>query len=152
MIFFLVLFAHGIAQERKSTEEAAKEIVFTSLSKSLLIPGWGQLSEKRYIEGVIFFSAEVFSIYKIFSYNHKGNTYYSRYKQADNVADAVKFRELTEKYDKRRNIFMLVAASIWAINLIDIYVIVRNKEKRRLKLEINTNGKKGLAFTLNYSF
>ena len=152
MTFFLILLVHGIAQERKPTEEAEKEVVFTSLSKSLLIPGWGQLSEKRYIEGVIFFSAVIFSIYKIISYNNKGNTYYSKYEQADTVGDAVKFRELTEKYDKRRNIFMLVAVSIWAINLIDIYVIVRNKEKRRLKLEINTNGKKGLAFTLNYSF
>lgn len=152
MIFFLILLVDGIAQEREPTEEAEKEVVFTSLSKSLLIPGWGQLSEKRYIEGVIFLSAEIFNIYKIISYNHKGNTYYSKYEKADNIADAVKFRGLTEKYDKRRNIFILVAVSTWAINLIDIYVIVRNKEKRRLKLEINANGKKGLAFTLNYSF
>ena len=71
---------------------------------------WGlpQIAEKRYIEGVLFLSAEIFCFYKIFSYNHKGNSYYDKYKKADNVSDAVKYRGLTENYDTKRNKFLLV--------------------------------------------
>jgi hypothetical protein len=130
----------------------AKKI--SSLQKSLLIPGWGQLSEKRYSEGVLFLSVELFCIYKIFSYNHKGNDYYDLYKKADNVSDATEYRDLTEKYDTKRNRFILAAAGVWIVNLIDIYFIVKKKDKKdknlRLKFKLNEN--KNLAFTISYSF
>lgn len=135
-------------------EESPPENKFTSLHKSLLLPGWGQLAEKRYIEGVVFLSAEIFALYKVFSYNHKGNTAYAHYRDATSVADAVHHRQMTEDYDKKRNQYLLVAAGIWVINLIDIYLIMKNKEKKgknlRLKLESGKN--KSLAFTVSYRF
>ena len=70
-------------------EEPPPEKKFTSLHKSLLFPGWGQLAEKRYIEGVLFLSAEIFALYKVLTYNQKGNTAYAWYKDATSVADAV---------------------------------------------------------------
>ena len=94
------------------------------------------------------------SIYKIFSYNHKGNNYYDLYKKADNVTDAIKYRDLTEKYEKRRNSFILAAAGAWIINLIDIYIIVKRKDKkeRNLRLKFKLNENKDLAFTVTFSF
>lgn len=44
--------------------------------------------------------------------------------------DAVRFRQLTEKFDARRNQFLLAAAAVWAVNLVDIYLIVKNKGKK----------------------
>jgi hypothetical protein len=139
------------AEEEKRTSNSNK---ISSLQKSLLIPGWGQIVEKRYIEGVLFLSAEIFCIYKIFSYNHKGNDYYDLYKKADNVSDATQYRDLTEKYDKKRNRFILAAAGVWIVNLIDIYFIVKKKDKkeRNLRLKFNLNENKDLAFTISYSF
>ena len=124
----------------------------TSLQKSLLFPGWGQLAEKRYFEGIFFLGAEIFSLYQIFYNNHKGKLYYDNYIQADNVEDAVHYRELTEDYDRKRNIFILAAVGIWAVNLLDIYVIVKNKEKQKLKLQLQSVDHKGMALTLRYSF
>jgi hypothetical protein len=126
----------------------------SSLQKSLLIPGWGQIAEKRYIEGALFLSVEIFCFYKIFSYNHKGNDYYNLYKKADNVSDAIKYRDLAEKYDKRRNSFILAAAGAWIINLIDIYIIVKRKDKkeRNIRLNFKLNENKDLALTFTYSF
>ena len=125
---------------------------FTSLKKSLLFPGWGQFAEKRYIEGVLFFAAEVFCLYSIFSNNYKGNKNYALYKDATNVDDAVKFRDLTEKFDTRRNISILAAAGVWVVNLIDIYLIVKSKEKKQLKMKIEGGKNKILAFSVCYSF
>jgi len=154
---FLILLLISLpcfSQDKEKKEGISPEIKFTSLQKSLLIPGWGQMAEKRYIEGVLFLSAEIFCIYKIFSYNHKGNDYYDLYKKADNVSDVTEYRDLTEKYDTKRNRFILAAASVWIINLIDIYLIVKKKDKkeRNLRLKFKLNEHKDLAVTVNYSF
>ncbi|MBL7082590.1 MAG: hypothetical protein ISS41_03025 [Candidatus Aminicenantes bacterium] len=151
-IIFLCLPCFG--QEKKPKEQSKIESKFTSLQKSLLIPGWGQFAEKRYLEGALFLSAEIFCIYKIFLNNHKSNDYYDLYKTADNTTDAVNYRNLTEKYDIRRNKFLLAAAGIWIINLIDIYIIVKKKEKKsgNLKLKLEHNENKTLFFTISYSF
>ena len=152
LVFSILLFSSvpAWAQEAEP-KDPPKEIKFTSLHKSLLIPGWGQFAEKRYIEAALFLSAEVFVLYKVFDYNHKGNQYYDKYSEADNVDDAVKYRELTEKYDRRRNQYILVAIGVWALNLIDIYVIVKNKKKNNLRLTLESDVQK-LAFTLSYRF
>lgn len=152
IIIFLCISCFG--QDKKVKEEILPKSKFTSLQKSLLIPGWGQFAEKRYLEGALFLSAEIFCIYKIFSNNHKSNDYYDLYKTADNTTDAVDYRDLTEKYDIRRNKFLLAAAGIWIINLIDIYIIVKKKEKKsgNLKLKLEHNENKTLFFTISYSF
>jgi hypothetical protein len=152
LIFSTLLFSSlpAWAQEAEP-KDTPKETKFTSLHKSLLIPGWGQFAEKRYIEAALFLSAEIFALYKVFDANHKGNQYYDKYKEADNVDDALKYRELTEKYDTRRNQYILVAIGVWALNLIDIYFIVKNKKKTNLRLTLKSDVKK-LAFTLSYRF
>jgi len=125
---------------------------FNSLKKSLLIPGWGQLAEKRYLEGAVFLAADLFCLYEVFNFNRKGNRYYKKYKEAGTIDDAVAFRELTEKYDKRRNIYMLAAAGVWALNLLDIYIIVKGKQNKKLKLKLESGANKKLGFTLCFSF
>jgi hypothetical protein len=135
-------------------DENPEKPSFGSLQKSLLVPGWGQISEKRYVEGAIFLGGEIFCLAKIFSCNHKGNTYYDLYKAADNLEDTVKYRKLTEKYDASRNRYILAAFGVWAVNLADIYVIVRgrknNHKSLRFWLEYDTEPKAVLV--LSYRF
>jgi hypothetical protein len=152
LILLLSCVGYCFSPSKDSVEKAKSDKTFTSLKKSLLFPGWGQFAEKRYVEGVLFFAAEAFCLYNIFSYNHKGNKNYALYKDATNVDDAVKFRELTEKFDTKRNISILAAAGIWMINLIDIYLIVKSKEKKQLKMKIESGKNKILAFSVSYSF
>jgi len=111
-----------------------------SLEKSLLIPGWGQLSEKRYIEGVLFLAAEAFCLYGIFLNDHAGNRNYSLYKKAETMDDAVRFRQLAEKFDARRNRFLLAAAAVWAVNLVDITLIVKSKTQRDKSFSLRIQG------------
>ncbi len=154
ILILLLISLPCLCQDKENKEETPPEIKFTSLQKSLIIPGWGQIAEKRYIEGALFLSAEIFCIYKIFSYNHKGNDYYDLYKKAENVSDATQYRDLTEKYDTKRNRFILAAAGVWIINLIDTYFIVKKKDKkkRNLRLKFKLNENKDLAFTISYHF
>lgn len=153
-LILLLISLPCLSQNKESKKGISPEIKFTSLHKSLLLPGWGQIAEKRYIEGILFLSTEIFCFYKIFSYNHKGNDYYNLYKKAENVSDAIKYRDLTEKYDTKRNRFILAAAGVWVVNLIDIYFIVKKKDKkqRNLRLKFKLNENKDLAVTVTYSF
>lgn len=135
-------------------EDASKDRSFDALQKSLLMPGWGQFAEKKYLEGAAFLSAEIFCLYKIFENNHRGNENYILYKAAINIEDSVKYRDLTEKYDRKRNAFILAAVGIWAVNLIDIYVIVKNKKNKdkNFKIQLESGENKTLGVTLSYRF
>ena len=151
-LLYTVLIPCLAQQPENTSGQPDDKAAFTSLKKSLLVPGWGQFAEKHIIEGVLFLGAEVFSLYQIFRYNHKGNTYYSKYQVPTSVADALRYREKTEEFDKKRNIYILGAVAIWAVNLIDIYVIVKNKEKQKIKLQLQSVDKKSLVLSLHYSF
>jgi len=147
-------FGQTPAAPQNEPGTAPQPTEFTSLHKSLLLPGWGQFSEKHYVEGAIFASAAVFSLVQVLSFNRKGNRYYGKYQDAAAVEEVMLFRELTEKYDTRRNQYLLLTAGIWAVNLIDIYVIVKRKEKREkaLQLKLEHVGDKELAVSLGYRF
>jgi len=129
-IFIMLIFLGNIFSSEFSSEKDKKEKPkITSLEKSILIPGWGQLSEKHYFEGFIFLTLEAGAIAGIIINAKKANKYYRNYKDARTVPDAIKYRNLTEKYDIRRNKFILAAGAIWALNLLDMYLIYKKKNK-----------------------
>ena len=148
----LIFHTHNFAQETSSAPK--EEPRFGSLHKSLLIPGWGQLSEKKYFKGIAFLGAEIFCFASILHNNHKGNSAYQSYKDAINMEDAVHFRELTEKYDTKRNQFLVAAAAVWALNLIDIYFMVKKKQtkERNLTFRLKSASQKNLSLTISYRF
>ena len=154
LCFLAILFFSFSCFASEDSENASKDRLFNALQKSLLMPGWGQFAEKKYLEGAAFLSAEIFCLYKIFENNHKGNENYILYEAAINIDDAIKYRDLTEKYDRRRNVFILAAVGIWAVNLIDIYVIVKNKKnkEKNFKIQLESGENKTLGFTLTYRF
>ncbi len=154
LILLLFISLPCLSQDEENKKGTLPKKKLNSLQKSLLIPGWGQIAEKRYLEGILFLSVEVFCLYKVISYNHKGNDYYSLYKNADNVSNAIEYRDLTENYDTKRNRFILAAAGVWIINLIDIYFIIKKKDKkeRNLKIKLEHNENKDLALTVAFSF
>ncbi|MBN1271664.1 MAG: hypothetical protein JXB26_05280 [Candidatus Aminicenantes bacterium] len=126
----------------------------SSLQKSLLVPGWGQLAEKRIFEGVFFLGSEIFCFYKFFNQNHKGNYYYEKYKNAAGLEEAVRFRELTEKHDTLRNKFLLAAAGIWVLNLVDIFLIVKSREgdEKEFSIRFFHGGQKDISLRFSYRF
>lgn len=126
-----LLFFSSLGQAQDTSKDQQKERAFGPLHKSLLIPGWGQLDEKQYLKGIVFVSAEIFCLVNVFTNNHKGNKNYRLYQDAGNVDDAVYYRDLTEKFDRRRNAYILAAMGVWALNLVDIYFTVQNREKEK---------------------
>jgi hypothetical protein len=135
-------------------ENAAPAPKFGSLAKSLLVPGWGQIAEKRYLEGAVFLGAEIVCVIGILRNNRLGNESYDLYKTAASAEDAVRFRQATETADGRRNKFILAAAAVWTVNLLDIYFIVRNREagRRAVALRITHDAPRQIGLSLSCRF
>ena len=127
-----------------------------SLQKSLLLPGWGQASEKRYAEAFLLFAGEVVCLYGFFDQNHRGNNAYALYRAADNRDDAVLYRRRTEVFDTRRNRLLLAAAAVWVLNLADIYWIVSSRNKdpagKKISLRLDCGEGQSLAVALSYRY
>jgi len=154
LILTLVLISHTDNFAQETSPSAKEDRSFGSLHKSLLFPGWGQLSEKKYFKGFVFLGAEIFCFASILHNNNRGNKAYQSYKDALNMEDVVHYRKLTEKYDTIRNQYFVAAAAVWALNLIDIYFIVKKKQtkERNLTFRLDSVSQKNLSLTISYRF
>jgi len=135
LIFVVIAAIPGFAAAQEtappssSPSTAIETLSLGPLAKSLILPGWGQFSEGRVLEGAFFLAGEAFCLIQVLLDNHRGNENYSLYQASMSPADAVRYRGLTERYDRRRNQFLLAGAAVWALNLLDIYLIVQNKDR-----------------------
>jgi hypothetical protein len=114
---------------------------FGPLEKSLLIPGWGQISKGRWLEGALFLGLEAFCLLSALHENRLGNEAYRLYQAASTTEDAVLYRSDTESRDARRNRLLLAGAAVWALNLLDIHLIIKGKEgpSKLLSLRMGTH-------------
>jgi hypothetical protein len=104
--------------------------------------------------------SEIACISSAIVYTVKGSHSYAHYREADNTPDAIYYRELTEKYDKRRNISLALGAIVWAVNLLDMSLTKEksynaaenNKDKQKkdykLHLDLSPTGDCQVQFVL----
>lgn len=153
-VFPLIFLLAGIPLFSFEDEPPPPPRPLDSLAKSLLVPGWGQLSENRLVEGLVFLTAEAFCVYQFLHWNRKGSAAYESYKQAAGVEDAVRFRRLTETYDTRRNRFLLAGVLVWAANLVDMSIIVHKKREgdEKLTLRVGSALSETVALTVSVHF
>jgi hypothetical protein len=132
---FLAAFLSGSALRAQDPGAAQAPSIeprpFGPLEKSLLVPGWGQFSVGRPVEGALFLGSTVLCLIGALDNTRRGNDSYALYKAAANAADAARLHTLTGRYDRRRNQFLLAGASVWALNLLDIALLVRGGDKTR---------------------
>jgi len=125
-VVLAAVLAPAISAEVAEKPAAAPR--FGPLEKSLLFPGWGQISEHRVLKGAAFAAAELACLAGAIHYNGRGNSAYDLYRSAGDAAAAVRYRRLVERNDGRRNACFLAAAAVWAVNLLDIHFLVNRKD------------------------
>lgn len=125
-ILLFILTGIGFAEEKKEKPNPA-------LIRSLVFPGWGQIYEKQYIKGFFYIAVEGFCLVQAILANYQGNQAYWNYRFASTAQEAVEFRSLTQKYDRKRNLYIFVSAGVWIISMADIYLHVKKQKKRNEK-------------------
>lgn len=145
----------SLAQEASPAGESPdSRKAFGPLERSLLLPGWGQMSEGRWLEGILFLGLEAACLLAAFHENHLGNEAYRLYQAAGTADEAIRYRADTESRDARRNRLFLAGAAVWALNLLDIHLIVKGKEgpSPSLSLRIGSHGASTLAVVAGCRF
>ncbi len=103
--------------------------VLDPLTRSMLLPGWGQYANGQKVKGSALISLFGIGIGMSLYYGIEGSGYYDEYKDADNPAQASKFRHLTKQADKRRNQAIMATGIIWGLSLLDMLLSDKDRGK-----------------------
>lgn len=86
--------------------------------RSMILPGWGQFFNGQPLKGMLFAGAEIGTIAGAFLMYSKANTTYDDYEKQ-------RTESLYDDYSKQidnTNLFIYLAAAIWAGNIFDAYL------------------------------
>lgn len=90
------------------------------IARSLLIPGWGQISAGSYTKGTVFLATACISLGAAAYCGYKGKTSYHEYREAETPTRAERYRHQTVTYDTYRNAALVSYGVIWLLNCYDI--------------------------------
>ncbi len=93
-----------------------------ALYRSLLLPGWGQLYNRQGEKGAVFAGTEVAALALALVFQLQGQSYEKHYKKLDAKADPGDFTKTLDNAESsynRRNIALIVAAGVHALNIVD---------------------------------
>jgi len=93
-----------------------------TLFKSVVFPGWGQYSNRKYVKAGLVFAVESYFIYKVIDNAQQASDWRRKWKDETDVnLRARYFREYT-KYRDNRNSNLWITAAIVFISMFDAYV------------------------------
>ena len=93
-----------------------------ALFKSMFIPGWGQVGNKRYVKGLCFFAFDVWMISKALDHKKKARDFWDMYESSETIADKNYYYNLYSGQKDDRNKFTWYAVITSFIAMFDAYV------------------------------
>jgi hypothetical protein len=93
-----------------------------ALFKSMVVPGWGQYGNHKYIKGTLFFAADVWFISRAFKYRKDARDYWSRYEGASSIAEKNSLYSQYKTFKNKRNKFTWFAVITSFVSMFDAYV------------------------------
>ena len=93
-----------------------------AIFKSMVIPGWGQVGNRRYIKAAVYASLEVFWITLALDYRSQANDYYDRFLKADSLSTKNYFYSLYDDKKNKRNRYYWFFGLTTFISMFDAYV------------------------------
>jgi hypothetical protein len=142
-------------QQKVNIFKIENERFKSSIWKSLLLPGWGQINNGDLTNGIILSTAAVLNvsslIYFIFDTNSKESKYLA---EKDELLISAKYNSFNNSY-KIRNLLISSLVLIWVYAQLDILFFSEKKYSPiSFYIEENKihNQKSSISFTLHYSF
>jgi len=127
-----------------------------ALFKSMLVPGWGQLGNRKYIKAGVIIAAETALIGAIIHYAGKAS---EAKRDFENLTDTTLRAKYFRRYDNargQRNDFSWATGVVIFISMFDAYVDAHMarfpKQREGLALEIRPGHDRFLAAGLSYRF
>jgi TM2 domain-containing membrane protein YozV len=116
-LVFIAFFPYGAAA-RERTYNFDEPTPANAMMRSMILPGWGQFYNGQPLKGLLFAGVEIAAVGGAFVMYSKANTTYSDYetKRTDDL-----YTDYSKQIDTT-NLFIYLAAAIWAGNILDAYL------------------------------
>jgi len=127
-----------------------------ALFKSMIIPGWGQWDNHKYIKSVVIAGTEIALMSAIIHYAKKKSDFEERYKEETDEAEKLILFNSFRDAKNERNRFSWYLGSLIFLSMFDAFVDAHlarfPKISEDISLDVKSNDSRGLALFLNYNF
>ncbi|KAA3633168.1 MAG: hypothetical protein DWP97_09720 [Calditrichaeota bacterium] len=129
-----------------------------ALFKSMFIPGWGQVGNKRYIKGLCFFAFDVWMISKALDHKKKARDFWNQYEESETISEKNYYYNLYSGEKDERNKFTWYAVITSFIAMFDAYVDAHlsgfpaKHDNNKFSLDIDKTEDYDTKISLNLSF
>lgn len=127
-----------------------------TMFKSVVFPGWGQFSNRKYVKAGAIFLIETYFIYKAIDYGKEASDWRTKWQEAPDELKNEYFDKYADNRDRRNTNLWYTALTVF-LSMFDAYVDahLRNfpdieKSKSTLTVDMSPDEKMGL--TLKYNF
>ncbi len=129
-----------------------------ALFKSMVIPGWGQFGNHKYVKGVVFFAADAWFISRAIKYRKDARDYRKLYEGATEVYLRNDYYSQYKDSKDRRNKFTWFAVITSFVSMFDAYVDAHlsgypgEKLHKNVELSVQPQDSGGVLASLSLNF
>lgn len=116
------LGAYTLASDSTDFEKHLCQNPTKALFKSMVLPGWGQIGNHRYIKATIYAGLEVWLISSAIKYGGEANDFYEMYESDTTVAGRNSYYDSYMNRKDSRNKYRWFAVIVSFISMFDAYV------------------------------
>jgi hypothetical protein len=129
-----------------------------ALFKSVVVPGWGQLGNRRYFKAALFAGLETWFIFSAVNYGREASDFRRRYEEAETTTLRNQYYQLYDDRRDKRNQFLWFTGLTIFISMFDAYVDAHlsgspdHPHQNRMDLEVQSDDSGGASVSLLYRF
>jgi len=127
--------------------ELNKQKISSNVIKSIIAPGWGHFSAKRYTKGQVLLGIEIILMGSSLYYYDRAMEDYDKYKNSDYIEDINNYYEDTKMPFIFSQAFFTLGLVIWAYTVYDSAVVTRDYNAELWESIIKEYNKKKLIIT-----
>ena len=128
------------------------------LFKSMVVPGWGQYGNKKYVKGTVMFAADLYFIARAIHFGKEASNYLKLYEQSSITIERNDYYDSYQSKRDDRNKYLWYAIIVSFESMFDAYVDAHlsgapsAENDRRISFDIDHSVDKGAGLYLSYSF
>lgn len=129
-----------------------------ALFKSMVVPGWGQFGNRKYIKGLVMLGMDVWMISSAIKYKNEASDYWKLYENSEDVISRNYYYDLYDEKRTARNKYTWFAVIVSFVSMFDAYVdahlsgMPTKENEKRIGFDVDSDRKGGGKISLTYSF
>jgi len=139
--------------EKRLTQNPTK-----ALFKSMLIPGWGQLGNRKYFKAGVFMAFDAWFIGSAIHYKRQANDYWDKYTNATEISERNSYYNVYLDRKDSRNKYTWYSVIVTFVSMFDAYVDAqlsgypKLEKDKKISWDIKQLNKNGTFASISFHF